>query len=191
MDEKENIKEEKKVISIVDDVIFFIIIILLSILSIAVIWQRIFLPDKIPSIFGYKFFMVLDGKMDKSIAYGDLLITHNVNPYDLEKNDVIAFRNKTNKVTVHRISDITNDAKGRQFEMLTASDEVGDTKYVRDSQVEGIIIHRIPKLGAFLIKFQEPYVFFPILFVVLIIGMMIYRYAWKLDKRDLEKVGQN
>ena len=191
MNDVEMSHKEKSIITNVDDVIFFIVIAILAVVSISIIWQRFFMPDRIPSILGYKFFMVMDGKMDQSIDYGDLLITHNVNPDNLKKGDVIAFRNKTNRVTVHRINEITSDTKGRQFVMQTASDEVGDTKYVFDSQIEGNIIHRIPGLGAFLIKFQEPQIFFTILFIVLVAGMIVYYCAWRLDKRDMERIIQN
>lgn len=185
--EEKNSKVNNK-FTIVDDVLFLILITLISITAISIVWQRYFLPDKIPDILGYKFFMVLDGKMDKSISYGDLLITRNVDPNDLSKEDVVAFRNNTNRVTVHRVEDITSDEDGRVFVMQTASNEVGDTKYVHDSQVEGVIIYRIPKLGAILIKYQEPPIFLAILFVVAIIGGVVYYFAWKLDKKEMEVI---
>ena len=185
--EEKNSKVNNK-FTIIDDILFLILITLISITAISIVWQRYFLPYKIPDILGYKFFMVLDGKMDKSISYGDLLITRNVDPNDLSKEDVVAFRNNTNRVTVHRVEDITSDEDGRVFVMQTASNEVGDTKYVHDRQVEGIIIHRIPKLGAILIKYQEPPIFLAILFVVVIIGGVVYYFAWKLDKKEMEVI---
>ena len=185
--EEKNSKVNNK-FTIIDDILFLILITMISITAISIVWQRYFLPDKIPDILGYKFFMVLDGKMDKSISYGDLLITRNVDPNDLSKEDVVAFRNNTNRVTVHRVEDITSDEDGRVFVMQTASNEVGDTKYVHDSQVEGVIIYRIPKLGAILIKYQEPPIFLAILFVVAIIGGVVYYFAWKLDKKEMEVI---
>ena len=185
--EEKNSKVNNK-FTIIDDILFLILITMISITAISIVWQRYFLPDKIPDILGYKFFMVLDGKMDRSISYGDLLITRNVDPNDLSKEDVVAFRNNTNRVTVHRVEDITSDEDGRVFVMQTASNEVGDTKYVHDSQVEGVIIYRIPKLGAILIKYQEPPIFLAILFVVAIIGGVVYYFAWKLDKKEMEVI---
>lgn len=191
MDDKEKIQKKRNNISIIDDAVFFIVIVLLALLAISIIWQRFFIPEKIPTILGYKFFMVMDGKMDESIGYGDLLITHDIDPDILKKNDVVAFRNNTNRVTVHRIEEITRDKEGRQFVMKTASNEVGDTKYVRDSQIEGSIIRRIPKIGAIMVKIQEPPIFLTILFIVLVVGMTVYYLAWKLDKRDMERIVQN
>lgn len=187
----ENKITEKKHISLLEDIIFYLIIILLVIVSIIIICQRLVNLNKIPDIFGYKMFIVLDDNMDKSIKYGDLVFTHNIEPKNLEQNNLIAFRNNTNKVTIHRIIKITEDNIGRQYEMQNATNEVGDTKYIRDEQVEGITIYRIPKIGLILFKIQEPYVILILIGIVMLIGLVVYYIAGRLDKRDTKKLTKN
>lgn len=182
-------KTTKKIkhISLIEDIIFYLIIIPLIIVSAIIIWQRLVMPDKIPNIFGYKVFFVFDEKLDQSIKYGDLVFTHNIEPKNLEPNNLIAFSNNANQVTIHRIIEITEDDIGRKFEMQNSTNEVGDVKYIRDEQVEGIIIHRIPNVGLILYKIQEPQVFLTLIVIVMLIGLCVYYVAEKLDKRNMKK----
>lgn len=189
--ENEKITEKIKQTTLLEDIIFYVIIIPLILISITIIWQRLTEPDKIPDILGYKMFVVLDGDMDQAIEYGDLIFTHNIAPENLEKSNLIAFRNNTNKVTIHRIIKITEDDIGRQFEMQNSVNEVGDTKCVKENQVEGLIIHRIPNIGIILYKIQEPYIILILIGIVLLIGIVAYYIAGRLDKRDMKKATEN
>ena len=182
--EGQKIKEKPKAILIIEDIIFYVILIPLIIINVIIIFQVITEPDKIPDVFGYKMFMVLDGNMDTSIEYGDLVFTKNVYANKLEVNDVIAFRNNTNKVTIHRILNKKIEEEDITFTMITAQNEVGDTKYVKGEQVEGILIHRIPKIGLIILILQEPPVMVLIVCIILIIGLIAYYIAQELDKRD-------
>ena len=181
---EQKIREKPKVLLILEDIIFYIILIPLITINVIILFQVITEPDKIPDIFGYKMFMVLDGNMDTSIEYGDLVFTKNVYAHKLKVNDVVAFRNHTNKVTIHRISNKKIEEEDITFTMITAQNEVGDTKYVKGEQVEGILIHRIPKIGLIILIIQEPPVMVLIVCVILIIGLIAYYIAQELDKRD-------
>ena len=191
MENEKKITERIKQTTLLEDIIFYVIIIPLILMSITIIWQRLTEPDKIPDILGYKMFVVLDGDMDQAIEYGDLIFTHNIAPENLEKSNLIAFRNNTNKVTIHRIIKITEDDIGRQFEMQNSVNEVGDTKCVKENQVEGLIIYRIPNIGIILYKIQEPYIILILIGIVLLIGIVAYYIAGRLDKRDMKKATEN
>ena len=188
MENEKRITERIKQTTLLEDIIFYVIIIPLILISITIIWQRLTEPDKIPDILGYKMFVVLDGDTDQAIKYGDLVFTHNIAPEELKQSNLIAFRNNTNKVTIHRIINITKEDLGIQFEMQNSKNEVGDTKYVKDKQVEGIVIHRIPKIGGILYKVQEPHVILTLIGIVLIIGLIAYYIAGRLDKKDIENI---
>lgn len=175
-----------KKISIFENIIFYSTIIPLIFFTVLILVQRIIFPEEIPNIFGYKLFMILDEKMEESLSYGDLVITKNISSDNLKLNDVIAFRNNTNKVTIHKIIRITEKNDGKQFEMQNSANEIGDTKYIEKKQVEGIVLHRIPNLGLILIKIQEPPIIISLIVVVLIIGIIAYYIAGKLDKRNSE-----
>lgn len=188
MEGQEKINNKQSVSSRIEDIIFYIIFIPIIALIVIILWQVITEPEKIPNIFGYKMFIIIDGKMDESIDYGDLAFTHNINPDELKLNDVIAFRNEMNTVTIHKIIDINKVKESRRFTMRTAINETSDTKYVNGERVEGILVGKIPKLGAIILLIQKPLVIILIILIILIAGLIAYYIAQQLDKRDMERL---
>ncbi len=184
-------KKAKRQTSLIEDIVFYMVFVPLIAISCTVICQRVFEPEKIPDIFGYKIFVVLDEKMDESTKYGDLVFTKNINTEDLNIENIVAFRNNTNKVTIHKIIEITEANNVKTFTMKTASNEVGDTKYVKQDKIEGIIIHRIENVGLVILYMQNPFVILLIACIFLIIGLIIYYIAQELDKRDMAKLQTN
>ncbi len=181
-------KDKAKLSIKIDDIIFYVIMVPLIVISCLIIWQRVFTPKKIPNIFGFKMFVVLDDKMDESINYGDLVFTKNVNTNNLKKDNLVAFRDNTNKVVIHRITDILEDNNTKTFTMQTQPNEVGDTKYVKEDRVEGVLINKITKIGLFIIYMQNIHILIILVCIVLIIGLIIYYLAQELDKKDMAKI---
>ena len=153
MDKKLKYKA-KQVLSIIGNLIYYSILIPLVIIALMIIYQQITDKDKIPNVFGWKMFIILDEYMDDSVDFGDLVFTKNIDPKELKQGEVIAFRNGTNTVTLHKILDF-NDKKGfdpktkeeriiRTFKMNALENETEDTKNVIDTKVEGILKHKIP-----------------------------------------------
>ena len=197
--EKQNKQSNfKRIRNIIGDVIYYVILIPLIIITLMVVYQSITYPDKIPNIFGYKLFMILDDKMDETVEYGDLVFTKNIDCNILKKGNIIAFRNGVNTVTIHKIIDIeekkeidqeTNEEKMKKtFTMQTATNETLDTKYVEDEKVEGILVKRIAKIGTIIMFIQKPIHLLIIIAIILVIGAFVYFIAAKLDKRDMLKM---
>lgn len=152
--EKKGLYKLKKIGSIIGNLIYYAILIPLIIITLMIIYQQIMDKDKIPDIFGWKLFIILDEYMDDSIKYGDLVFTKNIEPKELKTGEVIAFRNGTNTVTIHKILNF-KDQEGidpktkeertiRTFEMKALENETNDTRNVIDTKIEGILRHRIP-----------------------------------------------
>lgn len=190
----ENSKTPVKIRKIISDIIYICIIVPLIAIDIYITFQLIFEPDKIPDVFGYKMFIVLDESMDESIEYGDLVFTKNVCTNDLKTNDFIAFRNTMDTVTLHKIIHVSekievdntiNDIRTvKTFEMKALENETNDTKYVKDNRVEGIVINKIPKIGAIIYYIQEPIITTIICVIIILIGIVADYIAKKLDERD-------
>ena len=68
--------------------ILFSILVFLAIICVSVFIQIKLNPNKIPSIFSYKPFIVLSGSMESELYKGDLAIVREVNPKTLKKQDV-------------------------------------------------------------------------------------------------------
>ena len=177
----------KKSTSIIEDIVYYVILAFIIGISCTIVLQNIINPEKIPDIFGYKLFAVVDDKMETSLYCGDLVISKNIEIDKLVAGDLVAFRNKTNKVTVHRIIRIDEKNDEIIFTMKTASNEVGDTKFVSEENIEGIIINRIENLGIVILIMQDPLIFVFLLCVILSIGLILYYVAQELDMKHISK----
>ena len=198
--DKENVKKTPilvKIGVILENILYYLVLIPLVIITLRIVYLQIVEPDRIPDVFGWKIFMILDGKMDENIEYGDLVFTKNIDPNILKNNDLIAFRTPRNTVVLHRITDITTEYKMdektkeerdiRTFTLKAAENETNDTKTVQDSKVEGILRKRIPKVGLIILFIQQPLALFGIICIILIIGLICLYIAEKLDERDEER----
>lgn len=140
-------------------------------------------PKAVPSLFGYKPFIVLSGSMETQIYVGDLVIVKEVDSNTLKKNDIIAFRDSENLVTTHRIVNVINNDKGLCFETKGDNNNTKDDGIVCSNNVEGKYQTRIPKLGNAIMFIQEPLGFTVMMLSILIICIFIYFInSRKIDK---------
>lgn len=181
----------------IENVIYICILVPLVFSTLHIVWQSITQPDKIPDIFGWKIFMILDEYMDDRVESGDLVFVKNVKVDELKTNDIIAFRNAGNGVTLHEIikidEDEITDEESKEnrilktFTMKTQTNETNDTTYVTEEKVEGLLVHRVPKLGSILYFIQQPLAMLGISGVILIIGLICINIAGRLDEKDRKK----
>lgn len=112
--------------------------------------------EKVPSVFGYKPFIVLSGSMESEIHKGDLIITKNVDPKTLKIDDVIAFRDAEETVTTHRIIDIVENEGVTYFITKGDNNNTQDMNLVEYEDVEGIYVTRFPGIGSMMNTLSEP-----------------------------------
>lgn len=147
-------------------------------------------PDKVPSFFGWKPFIVLSGSMETQISVGDIVIVKEVDTSTLKKGDIIAFRNKDIVIT-HRIDDIiTEDGK---VKYITKGDNnnTRDEGIVLPEQVEGIFICNVHRFGNLAIFIQTPIgmvvcLSIPIILII-IIGVIDSRKNTEVINQKLNK----
>ena len=165
-------------------IIFLIITIPLIIAAGIIIFKANRYPDKIPDIFGIKPMIVLSGSMETEIYTGDVAFVKEVNPNELKKQDIIAFRNEQNKVTTHRIIEIVEKDGEKFFRTKGDNNNTEDVKLVSTKSVEGLYFARISGLGNFLMFMQKPTGLVVTLLVILVVGLVILRI---LDKTEDEQ----
>lgn len=143
--------------------------------------------DTVPSVFGYKPFIVLSGSMETEIKQGDLIITKIVDPTTLVVNDVIAFRDSEGAVTTHRIIEIVNREGVDYFITKGDNNTSQDQNLVELSDVEGIYITRIPNVGNLLNGLANPTTI-----VIVILGItVIFAVGFMISNKkqvDLERL---
>ena len=155
-------------------IIFIIILSLILLVNVYVIIQAKSKPNSVPSVFGYKPFIVLSGSMETEIYVGDLVIVKEVDSSTLEVNDIIAFRDSENLVTTHMIVDVVNTDKGRCFETKGDNNNTKDDNIVCSDSIEGKYHSKISKIGNAILFIQEPLGFIVMMLSLLIICIFIY-----------------
>ena len=176
----------KKAISII------IIVILLPILFVnsVIIINSIMNPDKIPSFFGWKPFIVLSGSMESEIFPGDLAIVKDVGTKELKVNDVIAFRSEDIVVT-HRIVEIKNENGAIKYKTKGDNNNSQDVGDVLPEQVEGLYKFKISKLGNLAMFMQTPTGIISCLSIPLLLLVLLHMKEIKEDRKYLnEKVNK-
>ena len=188
--------------AIVVDLFYCLVLIPMILISMSITYQVLRHPDKIPNVFGYKFFLVFDDNFDNTLKYGDLAITKNTDVSTLKNGDVIAYRNNTDTVSIRRINNIDETAEKvdimgeekykttKLFSVNTQENELEENKKTNDSKVEGILVNRIPKIGLIIYIIQQPIIMFCLIVMILMIGDLAYMVAYHLDMRDLKELDE-
>lgn len=153
---------------------FITILVFMLIINIFIMIQVKSNSNKVPSIFGYKSFIVLSGSMESKIDIGDLVIVKQTKFNDLKVNDIIAFRDNENLVTTHRIIDEVNVNNQKCFKTKGDSNNTEDEGVVCEKQVEGKYQWKIAKIGSFIMFIQTPLGFMIMMLTILIICILIY-----------------
>lgn len=176
----------KKVISII------IIIILLPILFVngVILIDSIVNPNKIPSFFGWKPFIVLSGSMETEIYAGDLAVVQDVGTNDLRVNDVIAFKSGDVVVT-HRIIEIINEDGQIKYKTKGDNNNTEDIGYVLPSQVEGLYKFKLSNIGNLAMFMQTPTGMIACLSIPLLLLILLHMKESKEDRKYInEKINK-
>lgn len=164
-----NKKEEKKRSKSLGDwaiTIACIILVPVLLINLWIMIQSKTNQDKVPSVFGYKPFMVLSGSMEGKILKGDLILTKTVDAETLKVGDIIAFRDAQGSVTTHRIIDEVTSNGVRYFITKGDNNKTQDQNLVELKDVEGIYVLRIPGVGSIMKSLSEP-----MTIIILVVGI--------------------
>lgn len=165
-----------------------IILIPIILLNLSIIIQSNTSKDKVPSVFGYKPFMVLSGSMESKIRKGDLIVVKMVEPSTLKQDDVIAFRDQQNTVTTHRIIEIINRNGNTYFVTKGDNNDSQDQNLVEYKDVEGIYVFRVPGLGNVLKSLSEPTTIIIIVFgITIVFGLGFVKSMKKQSEQDRQE----
>lgn len=165
---KNKLKQQnrKKVIT----TIIYIIIIPLIIYNISLIVQSVLIPNKTPSFFGTKTFVIVSGSMQPTLEIGDIILIKNVTEDEIQKNDIIAYREGQTVVT-HRVIDIIETENGKQFITKGDNNNVKDSYPVQYRDIEGVYNNsKIVGIGNLVLFLQNKIV----IICILIIFYLIY-----------------
>lgn len=164
-----------------------IIIILLPILfvNVVILIDSVVKPNKIPSFFGWKPFIVLSGSMETEIYAGDLVVVKEINTDELKENDIIAFKSGDIVIT-HRIIEINNEDGNIKYITKGDNNNTKDSGAVYPNDVEGILKFKVTKLGNLAMFVQTPVGMISCLSIPLILLVIINIKESAEDKKYLK-----
>lgn len=164
---------------------------IILVLNIYIMVQANLSPNKVPSVFGYKPFVVLSGSMESKISVGDLVFVKSIDVNELNINDIIAFRDNDNLITTHRIVDEVEINNQRCFKTKGDSNNTEDVGTVCKGQIEGKYEGKISKAGNIIMFIQKPLGFIVMMLSILIVCMFIYfissRRINKISEEELKE----
>lgn len=163
-----------------------VILIPILLMNLYIMFQAKTNVEEVPSVFGYKPFIVLSGSMETEIKRGDLIITKIVDPTKLDVDDVIAFRDAEETITTHRIIDIVERNGETYFITKGDNNSSQDQNLVELNDVEGIYIMRIPGIGSMMKSLSEPTTILVIGLGITIIFVISFSISSK-KQRELER----
>ena len=142
-----------------------------------------------PSIFGNKFFIVLTGSMSPTIKVGDLIVVKDINPEQIQVNDVITFGSKaSDNITTHRVKEVLNSGQEIQYVTQGDANNVEDPIPVESELLLGKVNKVIPKVGTILLWIQNN----TIKLLIGVIALIIFVYLFsklkdKLKRKSIEE----
>lgn len=169
-------------------IIACVILIPILVINCSILIQAKTHEDKIPSVFGYKPFIVLSDSMENKIRKGDLIFVGEVNVEKLKKDDIIAFRDNEDTVTTHRIIDIVEEDEQKYFVTKGDNNSSQDQSLVEGKDVEGIFKFRIAGVGNILNSLAQPTtIVIIVLGITIIFGLAFYASTKKQRKKEHEE----
>lgn len=127
-----------------------------------------------PSALGISFFEVLTDSMHPTFSAHALVLTKQVEPDQLNENDIISFRVGEEKGTVltHRIVGFHDQDGERQLITKGDANSNRDDSFVAPSQVIGKVIFWMPKGGWYLAWMKQPPVIAAMLVFIILQGVI-------------------
>lgn len=160
-----------------------VILIPILVVNLFIMIQSKINPDEIPSVLGYKPFIVLSGSMETEIHKGDLIFVKKIDPATLKVDDVIAYRDQAETVTTHRIIDIVENNDTTYFITKGDNNATQDLNLVAYEDVEGIYVGRFPGIGSMMNSLSKP----TTIIVLVLIITVIFVIGFGISNKKLKE----
>ena len=182
--------KENKALKIIGNILYILLFVIVLLMLVVVILQRV--SDNSISLGGYRLFTVATGSMEPKYEVGDILISKEINPNDIQIGDDIVYRGKegsfNGKVVTHQVVSI-RDEEGNKKIITKGIANTEEDPEIDSTQVYGKVIYKVQTLSFISQIIKNIYVFYFIIFVpiAIIIFRQIRYYLRKDDDEDKEE----
>lgn len=169
------------------NIAMYIILIILISYNILIIAQSILFPNKTPSFFGVKTYVIISGSMEPEINIGDIVVVKE-EKNNLKVEDIISYR-KGQSVITHRISQIVeNDNDRVTYKTKGDNNNTEDSEKIESKEIEGKVIKVIPKLGKLSLMLKNKVIIIFVLIILYICILKSYKKNKKIKLRHLKRL---
>lgn len=161
----------KKIRKNIIKAIIYPIIILILVCNIILMVQKIQNPQEIPSIFGYKMFIIVSGSMEPNLKIGDMVVVKETSQDKINKGDIITFTEAEYQVT-HRVMDIIEKDGQNVYQTKGDANNANDSGLLKYENIEGKYVLKIEKIGLIIMKIQNIRVIICIVVVIYVIYLV-------------------
>ena len=172
-------------IKVAGNVLFGVLLLFMAVLVFFLVQSKY--SGEVPSIFGYRVYMVLSGSMNPTFDTGSVVFARPADPETILEGDIITFGGAgSDMLTTHRVVDIQNE-DGLKFTTRGDANNVDNPNPVPAENVVGRVHGSVPFLG-YLMGFARTrqglifLVFIPGVLVILFELRNIFKYMREADQ---------
>ena len=151
-----------KILKIIINMIFIIWLFINTVLII----KSIIFPNEVPSLLGYKPFIVVSGSVQTDVRLGDFVVSKNEDV--LEKGDVVVVKTDKRKATTYSIKSIDGNN-------LKLENDTGDFLDLSKDSIEGKMVLDIRTLGEVFLLMRNPIIITIFIILGIIVGICVYK----------------
>jgi signal peptidase len=150
-------------------------------------------PNKAASVMGYKPLTVLSGSMSPFLEPGDMIVTRQIKPENIQVGDVITYRMDEKTLATHRVVEVIHEGGRLAFRTRGDANNTEDPELVSQDRVIGSMAFKIPRAG-YIGKFARTpkgFVFMIVFPALLLMAGEIKNVLMELSKEEKTKNEQN
>lgn len=165
---------------------YIIVIIAIAVLALYIGYMKYIKHEKDISILGFRQYVVATNSMEPKYNIGDLIIIKQTPIDKIEVGDVINYisENGTDTIT-HRVVQITEVNGQKYYKTKGDSNNSEDPELINQSQVRGILLFKISKVGTILTKILTG------TGLVVLFGIILLSYFRDKDKEEKKLAREN
>ena len=182
---KKRQKRRKKLKSIGTTIVYIVLVPLL-IYNISLIVQSVMCPNKTPSFWGIKTYVIISGSMEPSLNIGDIVVAKETKN-ELNKGDIICFRQGQSIIT-HRIIEIISENETTEYKTKGDNNNAEDSGTITDRLIEGKVIAKLPLIGNISLLLQNRIIIVSIIVVFYIYFTISHIKNRRRDTRRLKRI---
>ena len=175
---KVNKDKDQIIIKVLDKSLKYVLCIIFAILFINIILNLITNNEKMK----YNAFIIVSESMEPNIKVGDIILEKKVNEEELNKEDIITYKQDGKNIT-HRIVNIEVIDNITVYTTKGDNNKIEDEKKILYADIRGKVVAKISFIGMFRLNDMLQ----KIVLITLVICIIIYIEIRKIDRKRIKR----